>query len=252
MHRRYIWPVPFKTFKVKAALRDGVNTLRVVVGNTKNSKKMIGGKLQEYHDHIQFLVLYNNIVPAEKLHVLLQTVYSGKLEEVTFSAMLYMLSALMPLSPQARKYVAAALKRSFDPMILSGATSLWETARGAADFGGAGSLCHAWSSLPVYYYHAWLLGVRPLEPGFKKFLLSPCPGSFNAVKGSVATPSGFICVEWCKSVNGLQITATGPENLTPALAAFEETPVISGTYNGTALKIMSFVYMFVHLIVYIK
>jgi hypothetical protein len=37
VHRRYIWPVPFKTFKVKAALRDGVNTLRVVVGNTKNS-----------------------------------------------------------------------------------------------------------------------------------------------------------------------------------------------------------------------
>ncbi len=220
-----------------AELKDAVNRNFWDVGQNCYATKMIGGKLQEYHEHIQFLALYNNIVPAEKLHVLLQTVYFGKLEGVTFSAMLYMLSAMMPLSPQARGYVATVLKRSFDPMILSGATSLWETGKGASDFGGAGSLCHAWSSLPVYYYHAWLLGVRPLEPGFKKFLLSPCPGSFNAVKGSVATPSGFICVEWCKSVNGLQITATGPENLTPVLAVFDEAPVISANYNGRAVEI---------------
>ena len=222
---------------IAAELKEAINRNFWDVQHNCYATKMIGGKLQEYHDHIQFLALYNNIVPAEKLPVVLQTVYSGKLEGVTFSAMLYMLSALMPLSPQAREYAAAALKRSFDPIILSGATSLWETGKGAADFDGAGSLCHAWSSLPVYYYSAWVLGIRPLEPGFKKFLLSPCAGSFNAVKGSVATPSGFICVEWRKSGNGLQITATGPANLTPVLAAFEEAPVISATYNGAAVEI---------------
>ncbi|MFA6568997.1 MAG: family 78 glycoside hydrolase catalytic domain [Victivallales bacterium] len=215
-----------------AELKDAVNRNFWDAPHNCYATKMIGGKLQEYHDHIQFLALYNNIVPAEKLPVVMQTVYSARLEGVTFSAMPYMLSALMPLSPQARDYVAAALKHSFDPMILSGATSLWETGKGAADFNGAGSLCHAWSSLPVYYHYAWVLGVRPLEPGFKKFLLSPYPGGFNAVKGSVATPSGFICVEWHKSENGLQVAATGPENLIPVLAAFEETPVFSATYNG--------------------
>ncbi|MCX6984363.1 MAG: family 78 glycoside hydrolase catalytic domain, partial [Lentisphaerae bacterium] len=218
-----------------AELKDAINRNFWDAPHNCYATKMIGGKLQEYHDHIQFLALYNDIVPAERLSVVLQTVCSGKLEGVTFSAMLYMLSALMPLSSQAREYVAAALKRSFDPMILSGATSLWETGKGASDFGGAGSLCHAWSSLPVYYHYAWVLGVRPLEPGFKKFLLSPCPGSFTVVKGSVATPSGFIRVEWRKSGNGLQVTATGPENLTPVLVSFEETPVTSATYNGTEL-----------------
>ena len=219
-----------------AELKDAINRNFWDDGQHCYATKMIGGKLQEYHDHIQFLALYTDIVPAEKQSAVLETVYSGKLEGVTFSAMLYMLSALMPLSPQAREYVAAALKRSFDPMILAGATSLWETGKGAADFDGAGSLCHAWSSLPVYYYYAWVLGIRPLEPGFKKFLLSPCSGGFNAVKGSVATPSGFITVEWRKSGNGLQLTATGPENLTPVLAALEETPVDSATYNGIALE----------------
>ena len=42
-------------------------------------------------------------------------------------------------------------------MLDAGATSFWETERGAADFDGAGSLCHGWSAIPVYYYH--ILGV---------------------------------------------------------------------------------------------
>ena len=38
-------------------------------------------------------------------------------------------------------------------MLDAGATTFWETELGAADFNGAGSLCHGWSALPVYYYH---------------------------------------------------------------------------------------------------
>ncbi|MEI8245300.1 MAG: family 78 glycoside hydrolase catalytic domain [Lentisphaerota bacterium] len=198
--------------------------------------KLINGNLQERHEHIQVLAVYNKIVPEEKLPLLLQSIYSEKLAPMTFSAMPYMLRSMMLQTSEARKYVAAKLAGSFYPIVLSGATSLWETPTGAADFDGAGSLCHAWSSLPVYYYHAWVLGVRPLEPGFKKFLLSPCSGGFNAVKGSVATPSGFINVKWRESQNGLQLTATGPENLTPELALLEEAPIISATYNGIAVK----------------
>lgn len=37
-------------------------------------------------------------------------------------------------------------------MLRSGATTFWETIYGEADFGGAGSLCHGWSALPIYYY----------------------------------------------------------------------------------------------------
>ena len=217
-------------------LKEAINRNFWDVRHNCYATKMIDGKLYEYHDHIQFLAVYNKIVPADKLPALLQTIYSGKLEKVTFSAMLYMLSALMPLSPQAREYVALELKRSFNPIILSGATSLWETGKGAADFNGAGSLCHAWSSLPVYYYYAWVLGVRPLEPGFKKFLLSPCPGNFNTVRGSAATPSGFIYVEWHKSGHKLQITATGPENLIPVLDSSDSTLIVSAVYNGTSVN----------------
>lgn len=37
-------------------------------------------------------------------------------------------------------------------MLEQGATSFWETLKGAEDFEGAGSLCHGWSAIPLYYY----------------------------------------------------------------------------------------------------
>ncbi len=37
-------------------------------------------------------------------------------------------------------------------MLQSGATTFWETLKGEADFGGAGSLCHGWSAMAAYYY----------------------------------------------------------------------------------------------------
>ena len=38
-------------------------------------------------------------------------------------------------------------------MLFKGATTFWETEKGASDFGGAGSLCHGWSAAPVFVYH---------------------------------------------------------------------------------------------------
>ncbi len=37
-------------------------------------------------------------------------------------------------------------------MLGNGATTFWETLKGEADFGGAGSLCHGWSAMAAYYY----------------------------------------------------------------------------------------------------
>lgn len=35
----------------------------------------------------------------------------------------------------------------------AGSTTVWETIKGAWDFEGNGSMCHAWSAVPVYVYH---------------------------------------------------------------------------------------------------
>lgn len=48
------------------------------------------------------------------------------------------------------------IERIYTPMIEFGSTTVWETALGEKDFKNAGSLCHGWSALPVYYYHTLL------------------------------------------------------------------------------------------------
>lgn len=44
------------------------------------------------------------------------------------------------------------LDRDYLHMLRNGATTFWETIEGSADFSDAGSLCHGWSALPIYYY----------------------------------------------------------------------------------------------------
>ena len=54
-------------------------------------------------------------------------------------------------------YILNDIDVSFGEMLAKGATSFWETLLGKDDMDGAGSLCHGWSALPIYYYE--VLGV---------------------------------------------------------------------------------------------
>ena len=63
------------------------------------------------------------------------------------------------LNADREKYkdiILAEIDKTYLKMLKEGATTFWETEVGAADFGNAGSLCHGWSALPVYYYHTLL------------------------------------------------------------------------------------------------
>lgn len=51
------------------------------------------------------------------------------------------------------EFVLEDIDKKYGYMLQKGATSFWETLEGERDFGGAGSLCHGWSAMPVYYYH---------------------------------------------------------------------------------------------------
>lgn len=68
----------------------------------------------------------------------------------TLSSAIFALDAAMAGGEAAAGHMAA-LREAFDSclwhMLDCGATTLWETMRGRDDFGGAGSLCHAWSVL---------------------------------------------------------------------------------------------------------
>ena len=216
---------------IAAALKNAINTAFWDNGHNCYATRLVNGMPDGFHEHIQFLAIYNEIVPAEKMQSLLERIYSGRLVRATFSVLPYVLRGMMAQAPDTRKYISEKVLSAFNPMVFSGCSSLWETPEGAADFEGAGSLCHAWSSLPVYYDHACVLGVQPLEPGFLKFQISPYSDRFYRAKGSVTTPHGLINVEWERCSGGLKLRTEAPSGLVPVVSSLPECPVISASHK---------------------
>lgn len=74
---------------------------------------------------------------------------------VTLSYKIFYYDALIHVSNSYVKNVFEDIRNVWGNMICKGATSFWETSEGACAFGSAGSLCHGWSAIPVYYYHRY-------------------------------------------------------------------------------------------------
>lgn len=87
---------------------------------------------------------------AEKISAVLAS--ENALTRVTLSMACFKYDALLKVDKEKyRDYVIKNIENRYLPQLDAGATSFWETDLGEADFGNAGSLCHGWSAMPVYY-----------------------------------------------------------------------------------------------------
>ena len=68
------------------------------------------------------------------------------------------------------------------------------------------SLCHGWASGPTAWLSEYVLGIKAIEPGFKKVLIKPNLGDLEWVEGSYPTPYGTIKVNHIKDANGKVIS----------------------------------------------
>lgn len=71
----------------------------------------------------------------------------------TLSMLTFVYDALLLQDSNSWEYILNDIRQKYGQMLSAGATSFWETIDGESAFGGAGSLCHGWSAIPVYYYH---------------------------------------------------------------------------------------------------
>ena len=55
-----------------------------------------------------------------------------------------------------KEYILTDIEEHYIPMLDGGTGTVWETDLGWKDFDNAGSLCHGWSAIPIYYYHELL------------------------------------------------------------------------------------------------
>lgn len=71
----------------------------------------------------------------------------------TLSMMTFVYDALLKSSKNCKEYILNDIREKYGHMLKEGATSFWETIEGQSAFSNAGSLCHGWSAVPVYYYN---------------------------------------------------------------------------------------------------
>jgi alpha-L-rhamnosidase len=64
---------------------------------------------------------------------------------------------------------------------------------------GATSLSHGWSGGPVQALSGYVLGIRPVEPGFRRWMVAPQPGDLRFAQGTAPTPYGAIASRWTRA-----------------------------------------------------
>ena len=147
-------------------------------------------------------------VGAEKA---LDFLKSYELEDPLTPCSAYLLACLYADSNMPDKGLDV-IRKLWGGMLDRGATTFWEAVRceypddfhkHLTTFTAYGeyrmSLCHAWSSTPVEWFTRILLGVSPIEPGFRKAGIAIwAPEGINKCEGSVSTPFGAIHVSWVR------------------------------------------------------
>lgn len=98
--------------------------------------------------------ILSGVLQGEEAEYAAEQLYSENngLTPVTLSMLGFLYDALLKVNQEKyRDYILKDIRRRYGAMLDKGATSFWETEKGEADFDNAGSLCHGWSALPVYY-----------------------------------------------------------------------------------------------------
>jgi hypothetical protein len=119
------------------------------------------GLFKNRNEKIAYSVLGNSLAilagvtdESEARDIAEKLINDASLTPVSLSMRCFLNDALLKVDRE--KYAPIILKdieRIYTPMVEMGIGTVWETERGESDFGNAGSLCHGWSALPIYYYH---------------------------------------------------------------------------------------------------
>ena len=110
--------------------------------------------------------------------------------------------------------VLDTIRDRWGTMLDNGAVTTWEIFPGFEVMREwwTRSWCHAWSAFPGYVLSVYVLGIRPLTPGFGEALIEPQLGDLQWVEGRMPTPHGPIAARVERTATGaLRLDVTLPE-----------------------------------------
>ena len=171
-------------------------------------------------------------------------VYAGLVPESRYPAMQKVLTSVYQASPYMEKYVLEALymmgydndavsrmKARYAEMVESDISTLWEV------WDLSGTQNHAWSGGPLTMMGMYAAGVKPIEPGYKKFEIVPQLGTLTSIDTVVPSAAGNIDLKINETNEAFTIETTVPEGTTAVVGL----PIKGGkfastiTYNGKVI-----------------
>ena len=106
----------------------------------------------------EFTVLVNSLAiiagltTKEESIFICEMIEQGKMLDCTLSMKIFKYECmLLTDEPRWKEWVLSEIRREYGKMIENGNT-VWETDKGSVAFDNAGSLCHGWSAVPIYFY----------------------------------------------------------------------------------------------------
>lgn len=121
-----------------------------------------------------------------------------------FRAFVHEALARLGLAPAALDDI----RHAWGHMLDQGAPTWWEQ----LPLPPGAARCASWSTHPTAFLSRHVLGVTPLEPGWRRFSVRPQPSGLSHARGTVPTPGGDIEIRWETQTPGgpLRIALTVP------------------------------------------
>ena len=101
------------------------------------------------------LAILSGAVEGKEMMALAEKLADGTgMTDASLSMRAFLYDALLLADKEKyAPFILSDIERVYAPMLKTGNNTVWETELGESDFDNAGSLCHGWSSIPIYYYN---------------------------------------------------------------------------------------------------
>lgn len=175
------------------------------------SEYALGARKNGITASTQICALVANFLSKQMGEVALKTITPPKDWVPTGTPWMWSLGAAFALRAGYGEEVLKGIRQHWGRMLDQGATTAWEMFEGGHRPGlPTRSWCHGWSAGPAWLLPAFVLGARPVAPGWKRVRIEPVAGDLQWAEGRIPTPHGPIEVAWEKRGGALKVHAKVP------------------------------------------
>jgi hypothetical protein len=94
-----------------------------------------------------------------------------------------------------------------------------------------GSFCHGWSAGPTWQLPAWVMGIKPLEDGFRRVDIAPNLDLLDYAEATVPTQNGVITARVERKKHEYTLYVSLPDGVESCTVKFENG--VEKTVNGS-------------------